>query len=135
MFLKQRDKNFDKESHKYTHFFFLTFAVHMISKLKETNLEHLRQLFLTSAEVRKPVPKTGSNSSLTYTSQLQPKTSALQMFALHWADWWIWKWLKFTWSFLPKSTKHNKSIEKIGLWIAKQKNKHTHEVNVSRDKF
>ena len=34
MFLKQRDKNFDKESHKYTHFFFLTFAVHMISKLK-----------------------------------------------------------------------------------------------------
>lgn len=51
MFLEQRDKNFDKESHKYTHFFFLTFAVHMISKLKETNLEHLRQLFLTSAEV------------------------------------------------------------------------------------
>lgn len=45
MFLKQRDKNFDKESHKYTHFFFLTFAVHMISKSKETNLEHLRQHF------------------------------------------------------------------------------------------
>lgn len=36
---------FDKESHQYTHFFFLTFAVHMISKSKETNLEHLRQHF------------------------------------------------------------------------------------------
>ena len=137
MFLKQRDKNFDKESHQYTHFFFfLTFAVHMISKSKETNPETWGNIFLTSAEVWKPLPKTGSNGSLTHANQLNLKTSALQMFALHWADWSIWKLLKFTWSFLPKVYNNTISLLKnLDCGLQNKKNKHTHRVNFSHGKF
>lgn len=93
-------------------------------------------IFLTSAEVWKPVPKTGSNSSLTHTSQLHLKTFALQMFALHWADWSIWKLLKFTYSFLPQVYNNTISLLKnLDCGLQNKKNKHTHRVNFSHGKF